>query len=145
MTETLPESLVSGSGSDAVPYAPLDDGSGDPLFERRSFERLSAPAARPVRLHFQASPLAPSPEPEHWADLIDLSLGGACLVVEDLAGLELNQTLLLDFSIHQPAPASPVASPIQAQLRWLSRSGPIITLGVEFSPPLAQLPVLKMA
>lgn len=59
MTETLPESLVSGAGSDAVPYAQLDGGSADPLCERRSFERLSAPSARPVRLHFQASHLAP--------------------------------------------------------------------------------------
>lgn len=74
------------------------------------------------------------------ADILDLSLGGVCLLLSDDGSLPLQQGMALrldlraqpDFQVDQ----------LGASLRWFVPSGYVATLGVLFDQPLVRLPVL---
>lgn len=76
------------------------------------------------------------------ADILDISLGGVCLLITENQELRIGQDLSLDFSSHRLPRALQSQSLIQARLRWYVRSGPVTTMGVGFAVPLPELPEL---
>ena len=76
------------------------------------------------------------------ADILDISLGGLCLLITDHQDLCVDQLLTLDFSAHRRPDGIQYPGPVQARLRWFVRSGPVTTMGVGFVIPLQELPEL---
>lgn len=104
---------------------------------QRRHERLVAPPCPPVLIQL------PSPGGEartewFYADILDISLGGLCLLITGNHDLQVGQTLLVDFNVHRTTDLHRVAGFV----RWFVRSGTFNTMGVGFSEPLPQLPQL---
>jgi c-di-GMP-binding flagellar brake protein YcgR len=74
------------------------------------------------------------------ADILDLSLGGVCLLLSDDGSLPLQQGMALRLDL-RAQPDFQVAQ-LGASLRWFVPSGYVATLGVHFDQPLGRLPVL---
>ena len=122
------------TGDEYLEILGSDDG------ERR-FERLVAPPCRPVPIQL----LSPDGEPRtewFYADILDISRGGLCLLITGNHDLQVGQELLVDFNVHRTADLHQVAGLV----RWFVRSGTVTTMvttmGVGFSEPLPQLPQL---
>ena len=104
--------------------------------QRRS-ERLVAPPCRSVPIQL----LSPDGEPRtewFYADILDISIGGLCLLITDNHGLQVDQRLLVDFKLH----IAPELHRVAGFVRWFVHSGIVTTMGVGFSEPLPQLPQL---
>ena len=103
----------------------------------RRFERLVAPPCRPVPIQL----LSPDGEPRtewFYADILDISLGGLCLLISENHDLQVGQKLLVDFKVHRATDLHRV----EGLVRWFVRSGIFATMGVGFSKPLPLLPQL---
>jgi len=75
------------------------------------------------------------------ADILDVSLGGLCLLISEDPALELYEGMPLQLDVtSQPSFGQPR---IHGQLRWFRRSGLVITLGLVFDEPLKVLPELE--
>ena len=108
-----------------------------PVDCQRRYERLVAPPCPPVLIQL------PSPGGEartewFYADILDISLGGLCLLISGNHDLQVGQTLQVDFNVHRTTDLHRVAGFV----RWFVRSGTFNTMGVGFSEPLPQLPQL---
>ncbi|MCP9776558.1 PilZ domain-containing protein [Cyanobium sp. Tous-M-B4] len=104
---------------------------------QRRFERLVAPPCRPVPIQL----LSPDGEPRtewFYADILDISLGGLCLLITENHELQVGQRLLVDFKVHRATDLHRVAGLV----RWFVRSGTVTTMGLGFSEPLSLLPQL---
>jgi hypothetical protein len=104
---------------------------------QRRFERSVAPPCRPVPIQL----LSPDGEPRtewFYADILDISLGGLCLLITENHELQVGQRLLVDFKVHRAADLHRVAGVV----RWFVRSGTVTTMGLGFSEALPQLPQL---
>ena len=104
---------------------------------QRRFERLVAPPCRPVPIQL----LSPDGEPRtewFYADIIDISLGGLCLLITENHEIQVGQGLLVDFKVHRANDLHRVAG----MVRWFVRSGTVTTMGVGFSEVLPLLPQL---
>jgi hypothetical protein len=104
---------------------------------QRRYERLVALPCPPVLIQL------PSPGGEartewFYADILDISRGGLCLLITGNHALQVGQALLVDFNVHRTADLHQVAGFV----RWFLSSGTFTTMGMGFSEPLPQLPQL---
>jgi hypothetical protein len=107
--------------------------------ESRKLERFPVQGTRPIAmrpLHADGTPSGP------WAlaDILDISLGGLCLLVTGPLALERGQPLELDLRSH---PDFGVQR-LQVEARWWMSSDSFSTLGIAFSTPLAAIPELAL-
>ncbi len=104
---------------------------------QRRHERLVALPCPPVLIQL------PSPGGEaraewFYADILDISLGGLCLLITGNHDLQVGQALVVDFNVHRTADLHQV----EGFVRWFVSSGTFTTMGMGFSEPLPQLPQL---
>jgi len=76
------------------------------------------------------------------ADILDISLGGVCLLITQNQELRIGQPVTLDFSAHRLPEVLQSRGLVEARLRWYVCSGPVTTMGVGFAVPLKELPEL---
>jgi PilZ domain len=113
--------------------------TSDPASSRRLHHREPIPACRPIavrRLTDDENIVSA------WlpADILDLSLGGVCLLIPDDGSPPLEPEARLDLDCHaQPGFG---VDHIPCRLIWQVRSGFGVTLGLRFEQPLAALPPL---
>ncbi len=103
--------------------------------DTRRHPRELPPPCRPIRVQLASNA---------WfsADILDISLGGLCLLITDPQDLCVDQPVTLDFAAHRLPDGLLNSGPVQARLRWFVRSGPVTTMGVGFFIPLPELPEL---
>ena len=106
---------------------------------RREHARNSVEACRPIGLQLIDDDGA-ALSGWHQADILDVSLGGFCLLLMEDVPLDLNHLMRLRLDV-RPHPSFGV-DVLMAELRWFVRSGLIVSLGVGFENPLQELPVL---
>ena len=101
--------------------------------------RATVEACRSIALQLLAADGAAA---SAWlaADILDLSLGGVCLLVCDDGSLPLQQGMALRLDVS--AQPDFQLERIGASLRWFVPSGFVVTLGLLFDQPLERLPVL---
>ena len=117
-----------------------DPGDGS---SRRQHLRLVAPPCRPITLRSLLSDDDGEPQPWLYADILDISLGGLCLLITADLPLELGQRFSVDFRAHRLADAEQRSdSCLMASLRWFVHAGYVTTLGLGFDQPLIALPEL---
>ncbi|MEA5474596.1 PilZ domain-containing protein [Synechococcus sp. CCY9201] len=76
----------------------------------------------------------------YLADILDVSVGGFCLLITEDQPMPLAQRLRIRLDV-RPHPSFGV-DVMPAVLRWFVRSGFVVTLGVGFEKPLDSLPLL---
>ena len=106
---------------------------------RRQHLRNPVESCRPIGLQLADANGKPISS-WHQADILDVSLGGLCLLMMEDVPLELSRLMALRLDV-RPHPSFGVELK-QAELRWFVRSGLIVSLGVGFTEPLASLPEL---
>jgi hypothetical protein len=116
------------------------DAGEDPEASTRRHPRLVAPPCRPITLcHVDGG----AESGWLYADILDISLGGLCVLVTVPMELEAGQQFRLDFRAHRLPPAeAQVGSCLSATLRWYVHAGYVTTLGFGFEQPLSALPEL---
>ena len=116
------------------------DGKGKAdLQSRREHVRNPVEACRPIGLQLvdgEGTPISGW----HQADILDVSIGGFCLLLLEDVPLELTQLMRLRLDVR--AHPSFGVDVLMAELRWFVHSGLIVSLGVGFENPLQRLPVL---
>jgi len=113
----------------------VSDPRAMPGLNSRRHPREQAPPCRPIKVRHSLTV-------GFTADILDISLGGLCLLITDGQELNVGQALELDFGGHRMPEPMQHRGPVQARLRWYVRSGPVTTLGVGFDSPLPELPEL---
>ncbi len=109
---------------------------------RRRHPRLVAPPCRPITVRCLDGGEA-DPQPWLYADILDISLGGLCLLITAELALELGQPFIVDFRAHRlPDAHERPDCCLQATLRWFVHSGYVSTLGLGFDHQLLALPDL---
>ncbi len=101
----------------------------------RRFPRQEASLCRPLKVLLPAAGC-------FSADILDISLGGVCLLITHSQELRIGQAVTLDFSAHRLPEVLQSRSLVEARLRWFVRSGSVTTMGVGFAAPLPELPEL---
>ena len=104
---------------------------------QRCFERFLALPCPPLLIQLP-SPGCEARTQWFYADILDISLGGLCLLITENHDLQVGQRLLVDFKVHRATDLHRVA----AMVRWFVRSGTVTTMGVGFSEALPLLPQL---
>jgi hypothetical protein len=107
--------------------------------EHRRLERYPVAGSRPIALR----PLGPDGQPAgSWmlADILDISLGGLCLLITGSLELQPGQMLELDLRSHPNFPWVRVT----VQTRWWISADSFSTLGLSFEPQLTTIPRLAM-
>ena len=108
-----------------------------PEDSQRRHERLVAPPCRPLPIQLLQQDGTPGTD-WFYADILDISLGGLCLLITENHAMEVGHTLLVDFKVHHATDLHRVPGLV----RWFVRSGSVTTLGVGFLEPLQQIPQL---
>jgi hypothetical protein len=121
-------SILSASDPPSDPAA----GTGQDV---RRFPRQEASLCRPLKVLLPAAGC-------FSADILDISLGGVCLLITHSQELRIGQAVTLDFSAHRLPEVLQSRSLVEARLRWFVRSGSVTTMGVGFAAPLPELPEL---
>ncbi|MCX5939645.1 MAG: PilZ domain-containing protein [Cyanobium sp. LacPavin_0818_WC50_MAG_67_9] len=103
----------------------------------RRHERLVAPPCRPVPIQLLLQDGSPRTE-WFYADILDISLGGLCLLITESHTTEVGQSVLVDFKAHRSSDLHRVPGLV----RWFVRSGSVTTIGLGFAEPLRDLPEL---
>jgi hypothetical protein len=117
----------------------VDEVDADGFGCKRQHPRLVAPPCRPVTLRIEGPA-----QPSRWfyADILDISYGGLCVLITDSQDLEVGEMLTVDFKAHRLPASFGSETRIPATLRWFVRSGHVTTMGVGFGQPLSELPEL---
>lgn len=117
----------------------VDEVDADGFGCKRQYPRLVAPPCRPVTLRTEGPG-----EPSRWfyADILDISHGGLCVLITDSHDLEVGEVLTVDFKAHRLPASFGGDTRLPATLRWFVRSGHVTTMGVGFVQPLTELPEL---
>jgi|LauGreDrversion4_2_1035121.scaffolds.fasta_scaffold1480580_1 hypothetical protein len=106
---------------------------------RRVQQRDQVEVSRPIAVRL----LDDGGEPlSAWlvADILDVSVGGLCLLLAQDDSLPLRQLMPLQLDVrNQPGFQRELMG---AQLRWFVPSGFVVTLGLVFDTPLPDLPAL---
>ena len=112
------------------------------LENQRRYERLEAPPCRPLTARLEGE--TPDAPPSQWfsADILDISLGGVCVLITGTPDMHLGQRMTLDFKAHRLPESLQPQTLIAARLRWFMQSGFVSTLGISFETPLPELPEL---
>lgn len=139
---TLP-TLQAATALQPIAEGDADAAHGDPeLGSSRRHLRLVAPPCRPITVRCLVGGEA-DPQPWLYADILDISLGGLCLLITAELSLELGQRFSVDFRAHRLAEADQRPhSCLTASLRWFVHAGYVTTLGLGFEQPLTALPDL---
>ena len=106
---------------------------------RRVQQRDQVEVCRPIALRLLDEAGQPLSD---WlpADILDVSVGGLCLLLAQDDSLPLRQLMPLQLDVrNQPSFQREL---IAGQLRWFVPSGFVITLGLVFDTPLPQVPTL---
>ena len=107
---------------------------------RRTQERFSVEATRPLALRqidAEDRPIGPW----YTADILDISLGGLCLLVmHDTAALPLGEDARVQLDL-RAQPGFGRAS-VTGSIRWFVESGFVLSLGVSFDQPFTEFPEL---
>lgn len=122
------ESILS-TAEDYEPHGPTEG--------QRRHERLEAPPCRPVPIQLLQPDGSPRTE-WFYADILDISLGGLCLLITESHTLEVGHGVLVDFKAHRSSDLHRVPGLV----RWFVRSGSVTTMGLGFADPLHDLPEL---
>ncbi len=101
----------------------------------RRFPRQQASPCRPLKVLLPAASC-------FSADILDISLGGVCLLITHHQELRIGQDVTLGFSAHRLPEVLQSRGLVQARLRWYVRSRSVTTMGVGFDVPLPELPEL---
>lgn len=112
---------------------------------KRRHPRQAAPPCRPVTVRVDPDGLAAAGVPSgrwFYADILDISSGGLCLLITDTQDLEVGLPVAVDFKSHRLPAAFAGETQVTATLRWFVRSGPVTTMGLGFLEPLPALPEL---
>ncbi len=104
----------------------------------RVHQRLVAPPCRPLPIQLLSAAGSPCSD-WFYADILDMSVGGLCLLITGSNALEMGQGVVLDFKDH---PGSKLQR-LNGVVRWFVRAENVTTLGVGFSEPLRELPQLQ--
>ncbi len=137
------EELVEFEASTILgPLEELGDPQVDQQLRKRRFPRLLAPPCRPVTARLE--PDLPDASPSAWfcADILDIGLGGLCLLITDTQDMRVGQQLTLDFNAHRLPQGLQGHRFLPATLRWFVRSGHVTTMGLGFETPLPEIPEL---
>jgi hypothetical protein len=134
--------IAPAVGTYLEPLMDPDDQIPDQPLNQRHFERLEAPPCRPLTARFDGDTPDDQPSPWFSADILDLSLGGLCLLITGTPDMHLGQPMTLDFKAHRLPAALQPQTLIPSRLRWFVRSGLVSTLGISFDTPMPELPEL---
>ena len=106
---------------------------------RRRHLRAPVEACRPLAIQFLDEGGQPACG---WtlADILDVSLGGFCLLITEDEPLPITRLMRLHLDV-RPHPAFG-AELLPGELRWFVRSGFVLSIGVGFDDPLSSLPTL---
>lgn len=107
--------------------------------EARKLERFPVQGTRPIAMR----PLGPDGQPAGpWVlvDILDISLGGLCLLVSGPLELERGQHLQLDLRSHPDFRALR----LEVVARWWMSSDSFSTLGISFPYQLSTIPELDL-
>ena len=111
-----------------------------PVADARREPRNTVAVCRAVAVQL----MDPAGQPcSHWyaGDILDLSLGGLCLLIHADGRLTLPDQTPLRLDVRsQPSFGVDV---LQAQLRWVKNGAFGTTLGIAFAQPLRSLPTLS--
>lgn len=126
----------SSSAPDVTNWTRLDQ---PPQLVSRRFQRISVEATRSLALQLLGADGEPC---SGWsaADIIDISLGGVCLLVLQSFPLPQGDAPRLRLNLRSQ-PGFGIDS-LDGRIRWFVQSGLVLTLGVGFEKPLEQLPSL---
>jgi hypothetical protein len=129
-------------GTYLEPLMETDEQSTRRREDQRLYERLEAPPCRPLSARLEGE--TPDAPPSQWfsADILDISLGGVCVLITGTPDMHLGQRMTLDFKAHRLPESLQPQTLIAARLRWFVRSGLVSTLGISFDSPLPELPEL---
>ena len=105
---------------------------------KRRMRRFQVAGSRPV---FLRSAEAGDEGEGQWlvADILDMSLGGLCLLIADSLDLKPEQRVELDLRPHPQFPWLRVT----VEVRWWINAGSFTTLGVVVPAPLETIPRLE--
>jgi hypothetical protein len=135
-----PEQLRAGISDRPPEYSAGTTLDGARGTSRRRYLRSPVEACRPIALQL-LDPQGRPASPWKHADILDVSVGGFCLLItEDEAPLPLAQLMQLRLDV-RPHPSFG-ADEIRAELRWFVRSGYVVSLGVGFEQPMGAPPEL---
>ena len=112
------------------------EADGPPEGHRRH-ERLVAPPCRPVPIQLLHQDGSPRTE-WFYADILDLSLGGLCLLIAESHAIEVGHRVMVDFKAHRSSDLHRVPGLV----RWFVRSSIVTTMGLGFAEPLRDIPEL---
>jgi hypothetical protein len=129
-------------GTYLQPLMDPGDQSSSGSAEQRHYERHEAPPCRPLTARLEADTPDEQPSPWFSADILDISLGGLCVLITGTPEMRLGQKMTLDFKAHRLPESLQAQTLIPARLRWFVRSGLVSTLGISFDTPLTELPEL---
>jgi hypothetical protein len=101
----------------------------------RRFPRQQPPLCRPLKALLPAAGC-------FSADILDISLGGVCLLITHNQELRIGQAVTIDFCAHRLPEVLQCRGLVQARLRWYVRSRSVTTMGVGFDAPLPEMPEL---
>ncbi|MCT0223755.1 PilZ domain-containing protein [Synechococcus sp. CS-1328] len=107
--------------------------------ETRRHLRNPVEACRPIAVQVLDEDGQPA-SAWYLADILDVSVGGFCLLITEDQPMPLAQLLRVRLDL-RPHPSFGV-DVMPAELRWFVRAGFIVTLGVGFEKPLETLPPL---
>ena len=139
-TRSVPPATTPTAAATTAPTNATAAAARDTAAERRGAFRRPVEVSCSIALMLldgQGEPASP------WmvADILDLSLGGLCLLTHDRYNhpYASTSTLLLDLSTQPSFGVTELA----ATLRWYVKTDPVVTLGVAFEQPLPALPMLQ--
>jgi hypothetical protein len=106
--------------------------------EKRRMRRYQVAGSRPVLLR---PVVAEGQDEQPWlvADILDISIGGLCLLISGNVELDSEQQVELDLRAHPQFPWTRLT----VEVRWWISAGTFTTLGIVFPVPLAGIPRLE--
>ena len=107
--------------------------------EARKLERIPVQGTRPIAMR-PMGPAGTASAPWVLADILDISLGGLCLLVSGPMVLQRGQHLQLDLRSH---PDFGVFR-LEVEARWWMSSESFSTIGIAFPVPLRTIPELEL-
>lgn len=134
------ESIQHSPGEDPLEIGCIVEGPDSTwnLPDKRRLRRYQVAGSRPVLFR----PVIPQSQDElPWlvADILDISLGGLCLLLSGSLELSADQCVELDLQAHPQFPWTRLT----VEVRWWISAGTFTTLGIVFPAPLASIPRLE--
>lgn len=106
--------------------------------EQRRLERYPVQASRPIAMRLLDDDTGDGSW--HLADILDIGLGGLCLMLSGALKPSKGQRLQLDLRAHPDFGCSRM----EAVVRWCRSAAGFTTLGIAFIQPLSRLPHLEL-